>query len=168
MYDIIELNGKKVAELREIATTLEINRVDKLKKQDLVYAILDEQALRPQPNNNSKKKPAKPKGKAKATSKDSDDSKERRPKKTRNEKSDNKSGESMRDRRDKRRRKAVTNIAQTKRGILWIVIPGALIFKIVVIKLTAPSIDEAPAKWSEKMAISTAGLLCPVIELKGG
>ena len=45
MYDIIELNGKKVAELREIATTLEINRVDKLKKQDLVYAILDEQAL---------------------------------------------------------------------------------------------------------------------------
>ena len=34
MYDIIELNGKKVAELREIATTLEISRVDKLKKQE--------------------------------------------------------------------------------------------------------------------------------------
>ena len=53
-------------------------------------------------------------------------------------------------------------------GVLLAVIPGALIFKIVVIKLTAPSIDEAPAKWSEKMAMSTAGLLCHVIELKGG
>ena len=55
MYDIIELNGKKVAELREIATKLEINRVDKLKKQDLVYAILDEQALRPQDDSPQKK-----------------------------------------------------------------------------------------------------------------
>ena len=54
MYDIIELNGKKVAELREIATKLDINRVDKLKKQDLVYAILDEQALRPQESKSSK------------------------------------------------------------------------------------------------------------------
>ena len=104
MYDIIELNGKKVAELREIATTLEIKRVDKLKKQDLVYAILDEQALRPQPSNN-KKKPSKPKAsKAKDSSKESDDSKERRTKKTRNDKSDGKSGESMRDRRDRRRK----------------------------------------------------------------
>ena len=41
---------------------------------------------------------------------------------------------------------AVTNIAQAKRGILWRVIPGTLIFKIVVIKLTAPRIEEAPAK----------------------
>ncbi|MEZ7877405.1 MAG: Rho termination factor N-terminal domain-containing protein, partial [Flavobacteriales bacterium] len=47
MYDIIELNGKKVADLREIASKLEVKRVDKLKKQDLVYSILDEQALLP-------------------------------------------------------------------------------------------------------------------------
>ena len=41
-------------------------------------------------------------------------------------------------------------------------------FKIVVMKFTAPSIDEAPAKWSEKIAISTAGELCPMLELNGG
>ncbi len=53
MYDIIELNGKKVAELREIAKELDIKKVEKLKKQELVYIILDEQAVNP-------KKSAKP------------------------------------------------------------------------------------------------------------
>ncbi len=47
MYDIIELNSKKVSDLREIANKLGLQRTDKLKKQDLVYSILDEQALRP-------------------------------------------------------------------------------------------------------------------------
>ncbi|HAW72930.1 MAG TPA: transcription termination factor Rho, partial [Flavobacteriales bacterium] len=47
MYDIIELNSKKVSDLREIANKLGLQRADKLKKQDLVYSILDEQALRP-------------------------------------------------------------------------------------------------------------------------
>ncbi len=47
MYDIIELNSKKVSDLREIAKKLSIDRSDRLKKQDLVYSILDEQALRP-------------------------------------------------------------------------------------------------------------------------
>jgi transcription termination factor Rho len=47
MFDIIELNSKKVAELREIAKELEIKKADKLKKQDLIYKILDEQAVRP-------------------------------------------------------------------------------------------------------------------------
>ena len=36
MFDIIELNSKKVAELREIAKDLEIKQFDKLKKQDLI------------------------------------------------------------------------------------------------------------------------------------
>ncbi|HCZ08525.1 MAG TPA: transcription termination factor Rho, partial [Flavobacteriales bacterium] len=45
MYDIIDLNSRKVAELRDIAKELNIARTDKLKKQELVYAILDEQAL---------------------------------------------------------------------------------------------------------------------------
>jgi len=40
----------------------------------------------------------------------------------------------------------VIKTAQTKSGVLWAVIPGALIFKIVTIKFTAPSIDEIPAK----------------------
>lgn len=47
MYDIIELNGKKVNELREIAKELNIKKVDRLKKQDLIYKILDEQAINP-------------------------------------------------------------------------------------------------------------------------
>jgi transcription termination factor Rho len=47
MYDILELNGKKVAELRDIAKELQIKKADSLKKQDLVYKILDEQAINP-------------------------------------------------------------------------------------------------------------------------
>jgi hypothetical protein len=51
---------------------------------------------------------------------------------------------------------AVINTAQTNKGILCIVIPGALIFKIVVIKLLAPKIEEIPAKWRLKIAKSIA------------
>ncbi len=47
MYDIIELNGKKVAELRSIAKELNIKKTESLKKQDLIYKILDEQAVNP-------------------------------------------------------------------------------------------------------------------------
>ena len=53
MYDIEKLNNKKVAELREIADKLNIQKSDKLKKQELVYKILDEQALKPSENKNS-------------------------------------------------------------------------------------------------------------------
>ena len=35
MYDIEKLNNKKVAELREIAEKLNIQKIDKLKKQEL-------------------------------------------------------------------------------------------------------------------------------------
>jgi len=45
MYDILELNNKKVSELRDIGKTLKIKRVDSLRKQDLIYKILDEQAI---------------------------------------------------------------------------------------------------------------------------
>ncbi|MBP7850315.1 MAG: transcription termination factor Rho [Lentimicrobiaceae bacterium] len=47
MYDIIELNSKKVAELKEIAEELKIPKFDKLLKQDLIYKILDHQAANP-------------------------------------------------------------------------------------------------------------------------
>ena len=49
MYDIVELNGKLLPELREIAKELKIKRVESYKKQDLIYKILDTQALNPQP-----------------------------------------------------------------------------------------------------------------------
>ena len=46
MYDILELNKKLLPELREIAKELEIKRVESFKKQDLVYKILDTQAIK--------------------------------------------------------------------------------------------------------------------------
>jgi len=47
MYDIIELNKKLVNELRDIAQELDIKKADKLKKEELVYQILDQQAINP-------------------------------------------------------------------------------------------------------------------------
>ncbi len=45
MYDILQLNDKLVTELKEIAQGLGIKSIGKLAKQDLIYKILDEQAL---------------------------------------------------------------------------------------------------------------------------
>ena len=45
-------------------------------------------------------------------------------------------------------RNAVTKIDHTNNGILWSVIPGARMLKMVVMKLIAPSSDEMPAKCS--------------------
>jgi hypothetical protein len=47
--------------------------------------------------------------------------------------------------RDSKRRIAVSKTDHTKRGIKSIVILKVRIFKIVVIKLIAPKIEEAPA-----------------------
>jgi len=51
---------------------------------------------------------------------------------------------------------AVIKTAHTNNGNLCIVIPGALIFNIVVIKLLAPNIELIPAKCKLKIAKSTA------------
>jgi transcription termination factor Rho len=45
MYDILELNKKLLTELREIAKGLQIKRVEAMKKQDIIYKILDQQAI---------------------------------------------------------------------------------------------------------------------------
>jgi transcription termination factor Rho len=45
MYDILELSKKLLPELREIAKDLNIKRAESLKKQELVYKILDQQAI---------------------------------------------------------------------------------------------------------------------------
>jgi transcription termination factor Rho len=47
MYDIIELNNKLINELKEIARLMNIPNFDELRKQELVYKILDQQALNP-------------------------------------------------------------------------------------------------------------------------
>jgi len=45
MYDILDLNKKLVSELREIASKLGISKAESLKKKDLIYQILDQQAI---------------------------------------------------------------------------------------------------------------------------
>jgi transcription termination factor Rho len=45
MYDILELSKMLLPELREIAKELNIKKAETLKKQDLVYKILDQQAI---------------------------------------------------------------------------------------------------------------------------
>lgn len=45
MYDILELSKKLLPELRDIAKGLKIKRAESLKKQDLIYRILDQQAI---------------------------------------------------------------------------------------------------------------------------
>ncbi len=60
MYDILELSDKLVAELREIAKGLNIEHYEGLKKQDLVYKILDHQAIHPELAKAKKQEKAKP------------------------------------------------------------------------------------------------------------
>src|ERR1700729_4302118 len=61
-------------------------------------------------------------------------------------------------------RNTVTRIDHTNSGILCSVMPGARMLKIVVMKLMAPRIDEAPARCSDRMAKSTAGPGWPEVD----
>ena len=68
MYDILQLNQKTVVELKEIAKQLEVKKFQKLKKEELVYQILDQQAVKPEAveatgkvDKSSAKKPLAPK-----------------------------------------------------------------------------------------------------------
>jgi len=45
MYDILELSKKLLPELKDIAKELQIKKAESLKKQDLIYKILDQQAI---------------------------------------------------------------------------------------------------------------------------
>src|ERR1700712_413246 len=47
MYDILQLNDMLVPELLDIAEQLKITNSKKLDKQELIYKILDKQALTP-------------------------------------------------------------------------------------------------------------------------
>ncbi len=64
MYDILELNQKTVIDLKEIAKELDIKKFNKLKKEELVYQILDQQAIQP-----LKKEPAPKKAENKTVDK---------------------------------------------------------------------------------------------------
>ncbi|HPG33273.1 MAG: transcription termination factor Rho [Lentimicrobiaceae bacterium] len=59
MYDIIELNNKSLEDLKDIARGLNIPKIDSHKKQELVYQILDYQALNPSREMLEKEKAAR-------------------------------------------------------------------------------------------------------------
>jgi transcription termination factor Rho len=59
MYNLLELNGMKVAELKTVADKLGITQTEKLKKQDLVYKILDEQRIQSEAQASTESAPAK-------------------------------------------------------------------------------------------------------------
>jgi len=60
MYNIDELNVRLLSELKEIAEELGVKSFKKLAKKDLVYKILDQQAITPE-NDMPEKKPAEKK-----------------------------------------------------------------------------------------------------------
>ena len=64
MYDILELNKKLLPELKEIAKGMNIKRIEALRKQELIYKILDQQAI-----DAAEKDTRKPKSKDKVTPK---------------------------------------------------------------------------------------------------
>ena len=59
MYDIFELQNKSVVELRDLAKSMKIQRITSLKKEDLIFKILDEQAVQSVRNKDEKKEPIK-------------------------------------------------------------------------------------------------------------
>jgi len=75
MYSILDLNKKLVADLREIATVINVNGAEKLKKAELIEAILDEQKNHKQNGSSDKSSDDVPKKKRKRVriSKDSND-----------------------------------------------------------------------------------------------
>ena len=69
---------------------------------------------------------------------------------------------------DNNNNRAVTKIDQTNNGTLSIVMPGTLIFLIVVIKFMASNTEEIPAKCTIYITKSTEPPECAVIPDKGG
>ncbi|MBN1791311.1 MAG: transcription termination factor Rho [Bacteroidales bacterium] len=60
MYDILELNKKLLPELKEIAKELDVKKADILRKQDLIYKILDQQAIRATESKKTEGRPEMP------------------------------------------------------------------------------------------------------------
>jgi hypothetical protein len=70
--------------------------------------------------------------------------------------------------RESSSRRAVIAIDHTNSGIRSGFILFGFILIVVVIKFTAPKIDETPARWSEKMARSTDAPACAIPLARGG
>lgn len=70
--------------------------------------------------------------------------------------------------KDRRRRIAVKNTDHTNKGVRSHVIPAVRILIIVVMKFTAPKIEDAPARWRLKIDRSTEAPAWATPEDKGG
>jgi hypothetical protein len=70
--------------------------------------------------------------------------------------------------KERRSKIAVIKTDQTNKGIRSNVIPSDRILITVVIKFTAPKIEEIPAKCNEKMAKSTEAPAWAILEERGG
>ena len=71
MYTMDELNDKLLSELKNITEELGIKGASKLSKQDLIYKILDEQAISKPKKSSAKKDKPEPKSASKAKSNES-------------------------------------------------------------------------------------------------
>ena len=71
MYTMDELNDKLLSELKNITEELGIKGASKLSKQDLIYKILDEQAISKPKKSSTKKDKPEPKSSSKAKSNES-------------------------------------------------------------------------------------------------
>ena len=54
MYDILELKSKLLTDLQDIAKNLNVPKYRSLKKMDLIYQILDVQAINPKATKENK------------------------------------------------------------------------------------------------------------------
>lgn len=70
--------------------------------------------------------------------------------------------------RDKSNKTAVTSTDQGNSLIVSNTSPKVRVFFKVLIKFTAPSKEDTPAKCSEKIAKSTEAPECPKVDLRGG
>jgi transcription termination factor Rho len=65
-YDILELNSKLLPELKTIAKDLGVKKVESFKKKDLIYKILDQQAIKASENLPAAKEKKRPRPRKKA------------------------------------------------------------------------------------------------------
>ena len=93
MYNIEELNLKLLSELKEIAEKLGVSQFKKLPKKELIYKILDQQALLPESELPKKEEAKKDDSKA--------DEKPARPKRPRSPKSDSKPTDKVQEQEEK-------------------------------------------------------------------
>ncbi len=123
MYDILQLNEMLVPELKELAKSLGLKGINRLHKQDLIYKILDEQAVmggsgsleekvkRKEPADNKVKKTEKRQPKRPARRKKTKDSETKDALSSKNEKvvkkeeTDKESGNDSNSNKQRRRRK---------------------------------------------------------------